>query len=180
MSITLPETTDAFGNISLVVILSKPLSLSAVSLATDLGSSAAKNITCHTVGDWMGTATTEKSARARKLCQTKQSTALGTTTWDAPTIQYTYKPQSVGSSGTSGNEAYEAMPEGSERYLLQRLGKVGTSAIALGDKYLLWPVELGAQVPVMTTQDAGAEFAINQEMAFISGYDGPIPGTVAS
>lgn len=180
MTVLLPETTDAFGNISLAIITAKPASLVAVSLATDLATANAENISCHTVGDWLGTATTEKAARARKLCQVKQSQALGVTTWDTPTIQYTYKPQSLGTPGANGNEAYEAMPEGAARYLLQRLGKPGDSALAVGDAYLLWPVELGPQVPAMTTQDAGAEFAINQDMGFQPGYDEPILGVIVA
>lgn len=180
MSVTLPETTDAFGKISIAVIVAKPASLTAVSLATDLTGAAAENGSCHIVGDWLPTASIEKNARARKLCQVKQGTALGVAQWDTPTIQYTANPQSVGTPGADGNELYEAMPEGAERYVLLRLGLDGDSALAVGDKYLLIPAELGPQVWTTTTQDAGAEFAINQDMAFLAGYDAPINGVIVA
>lgn len=180
MTITMPETVDSYGALSLVVLTAKPADLTAASLATDLGAANAENITCHVVGDWWPSATTNKVDRARKMCQTKVTQALGTTTHETPTLQYTYKPQSVGTAGAAGNEAYEALPEGATRYLLQRLGKDGTSAIATGDKYRLFPVELGPQIPGTSSEDEGGEFVINQEVSFASGYDGPVNGTVVA
>lgn len=178
MTITMPETTDSFGNLSLVVLTSAPASLDAASLVADLASS--ENISCHMIGDWWPSATTNKVSRQRKMCQTQITQALGQTTHETPALVYTYNPQTVGTPGGAGNEAYEALPEGATVYLLQRLGKPGTSALAAGDAYRLFPVELGPQVPGASAEDEGGEFVINQEVSFASGYDGPVDGVVAA
>lgn len=176
MTLTMPETTDSFGNISLVVLTTKPTNLASIPLASI---TAGKNVSCHVYGDWLPTASTEKATRQRKMCQTKQTQSLGSSTWETPALQYSYIPQSVGTAGASGNEAYEALPEGATRYGVQRLGKASGSAFVAGDKIRLWPLELGPQVPGVSSEDAGGEFVINQETAFASGYDGPVDGVVA-
>lgn len=180
MSITMPETTDSYGNLSLTVITAKPTDLAAITKTTDLATANAENVTCHAVGDWLPTASTDKVARQRKMCQTKTTNALGTSTWDTPTLMYTYNPQAVGTVGADGNEAYEALPEGAERYLVLRLGGTGTDPLDTGDEYYIYPVKLGPQVPATSSEDAGGEFVINQDMAFISGYDGPVQGAVVA
>lgn len=177
MPVSLPETVGSFGNQSLVVLTTKPANLAAVPLAAI---TAGKNITCHMYGDWLPTATTEKVARQRKMCQTKVTQSLGTTTHEVPALQYSYNPQAVGTVGGLGNEAYDVLPEGATVYLVQRLGKSGTADLVATDKYRLFPVELGAPVPGVSSDDAGGEFVINQEIAFADGYDGPVAGVVAA
>lgn len=177
MTIMMPETTKSFGAMSLVVLTSKPADLEEVTLAA---AAAGENISCHSIGDWWPTASTEKAARQRKMCQTKTSQALGTTTWDTPTLRYTYNPQTVGTPGSAGNEAYEVLPEGAVRYLLQRLGVTGDSAVETGDAYRLIAVELGPQVPGVSSEDAGGEFIITQEVALLEGYSGPIDGVIVA
>ena len=177
MTIVMPETTDTFGNLSLVVLSAKPTDLTAATVAN---LTAGENITCHQVGDWWPTAQTNKVSRQRKMCQTSVTQALGTTTHETPALQYTYMPQQVGTPGASGNEAYEALPEGAVRYLVQRIGKDGKSALVAGDKYRLFPVELGPQIPGTSAQDEGGEAVINQEVAFAPGYEEPIEGVVAA
>ena len=177
MPVSLPPTTGSFGNLSLVVLTTKPADLAAVPLAS---LTAGKNITCHVYGDWFPSASTEKVTRQRKMCQVKVSQSLGTTTHETPALQYSYLPQSVGTPAAAGNEAYEVLPEGGVVYLVQRLGKAGTSDIVATDKYRLFPVELGPQIPGASAEDAGGEFVINQEISFADGYDEPIMGVVAA
>lgn len=180
MTIASPETTDSYGAISLVVITAEPANLEAVDISTDLAALNSENISCHMVGDWFGTASTNKVSRQRKMCQTKVTQALGTTTHDTPALQYTYMPQEIDTPGAAGNEAYEALPEGATRYLLQRLGKAGASALVAGDTYRLFPVKLGPQIPGVSAEDEGGEFVINQEISFASGFDGPIDGVLVA
>lgn len=177
MTVTMPETTKSFGAQSLVVLTSKPTDLEEV---TTTQATAGENITCHMVGDWWPSASTDKVARSRKMCQTKTTQALGVTTWETPTLQYTANPQTIATPGAAGNEAYEALPEGGVRYLLQRLGVSGTTALAEDDAYRLIPVELGPQVWGASTDDAGGEVVINQEVALLAGYDGPIDGVIVA
>lgn len=177
MTISMPATVKSFGNESLQVLTTVPAALDGVILAEI---TASDNITCHVVGDWYASAETNKVARQRKMCQTKVTEALGVSTWQTPDLMYTYLPQSVGTPATAGNEAYEALVEGATVYLLQRLGKGGKTAITTGDEYLLWPVELGPQVPGPSADDEGGEFIMTQACAFAPGYDEPISGTVAA
>lgn len=176
MPVTIPESTSSFGNLSLVILSAEPTSLTAVTTAQI---TAGVNVTCHMFGDWLPTATTNKVDRQRRMCQTKTTQALGTTTHETPALQYSYNPQSVGDAGADGNEAYEVLPEGAVVYLLQRLGKSGTSDLVTGDKYRLFPVDLGPQIPGVSSEDEGGEFVINQEVSFADGFDGPIDGEVA-
>lgn len=177
MTILLPNTTKSLGAQSLIVLTSAPADLDAATAAEVL---AGENITCHMVGDWWPTAATEKTARQRKMCQTKTATTLGVTTWETPTLRYTYNPQTIETPGASGNEAYEALPEGATVYLVQRLGLPGNSAAAATNNYRLFPVELGPQVPGTSADDAGGEFIINQEVSLLEGYDEPIDGVIAA
>lgn len=177
MPVSLPETFDSYGKISLVALSVKPANLAAVPLAAI---TAGKNISCHQYGDWLPTATTEKVSRRRKGCQRKTTQALGTTTHEVPALQYSYNPQGVGTAGAAGNEAYDALPEGATVYLVQRLGKDGDAELVATDKYRLFPVVLGPQIPGASAEDAGGEWVINQEVAFAPGYDGPIPGAITA
>lgn len=177
MPVLMPDTTGSYGNQSLVVLSAAPADLEAAAVAA---LTAGENITCHVYGDWFPSATTNKVSRQRKMCQTKVTQALGTTTHETPALQYSYMPQSVGTPGADGNEAYEALPEGATVYLVQRLGKEGKSDFVAGDKYRLFPVELGPQIPGTSADDEGGEFVINQEISFADGFDGPIDGTVTA
>lgn len=176
MTITMPATVKSFGNETLHILTSKPANLAAVTAAEH---GAGKNITCHMVGDWYVPAETNKVARQRKMCQTQTTEALGVTTWQPGDLTYTYLPQLAGTASSPGNEAYEALVQGAIVYMIQRLGKGGTTALATGDKYLLWPLELGPQVPGVSADDEGGEFVITQASAFAPGYSGPIAGTLA-
>lgn len=175
MTILMPETTKSFGAQSLVVLTSEPADLAEV---TPTEANAGVNISCHMIGDWWPSATTEKVARSRKMCQVKTTTSLGTTTWETPALQYTYNPQTISTPGSDGNEAYEALPQGGEVFLLQRIGVSGSTTLAADDAYRLIPVELGPQVPGVSSDDAGGEVTITQEIAFLGGYDGPIDGVI--
>lgn len=177
MTILMPETTGSYGQLSLVILTVKPTDLTAITAAEI---TAGENITCHMVGDWFPTASTDKVARQRKMCQTKTTQALGTTTFDTPALQYTANPQTAGTPGGDGNEAYDALPEGATRYAVLRLGKGGQTALAAADAYQVFPIDLGPQVWGASSDDAGGEFVINQEVAFAEGYDGPIDGVVAA
>lgn len=171
----MPSTTKMFGNQSLVVLATEP---TAPEAATTTEVDAGENISCHMVGDWWPTATTEKVSKQRKMCQTTTAQSLGTTTYETPALQYTYNPQTVGTPGSGGNEAYEALEPGTTVFLVQRLGKAGNTPVASGDAYRLIAVELGPRVPGTSADDAGGEAVINQEVSFAPGYDEPIDGVV--
>lgn len=177
MTLSLPETTKSYGNQSLVVLSAAPASLTA---ATAAEITAGDNITCHMIGDWWPTASTEKASRQRKMCQTRTSTTIGTTTWDTPALRYTYNPQTANAPGGDGNEAFDALTEGATVYLVQRLGEAGNTAVAATDVYRLFPVDLGPQVPGASADDAGGEFIITQEVTLAEGYDEPVDGVVAA
>ena len=177
MPVSSPPTTGSFGNISLVVLSALPANLAAIPLSAI---TAGKNISCHHFGDWLPTATTEKVTAKRKMCQTKAAQRMGITTHETPAFQYGYMPQSVGTAGAPGNEAYEAMPEGAVVVAIQRLGKKGTTDLVATDKYRAFVLQLGPQVPGVSQEDAAGDFVINQDSAFASGYDGPIEGVVAA
>lgn len=178
MTITMPETTKTYGAQGLLSLTAEPAAPAAM---TSAEATAGVNITCHVLGSWWPTATTEKVARQRKMCQTKVTQSLGSTTWDAPALQYTYNPQTVGTPGSDGNEAYEELPEDAIRYLALRIGISGRDAFGATDAYRLVGVRLGPQVPTQSADDAGGEATITQELEFLEEYaDGPIDGVIAA
>lgn len=178
MTVTMPETTKTFGQQSLLVLTAEPAAPDALATTE---ATAGENITCHLLGSWFPTAETEKVSRARKMCQTKVTQSLGATTWNAPALQYTFNPQTVGTPGGAGNEAYEALPEGAVVYLALRTGKGGQTAFGTGDAYQLLGVRLGPQVRGQSSDDAGAEATVTQELEILEEYsDGPIDGVVAA
>lgn len=177
MTVLEAKSVKSYGNLSLVILAAKPASLTS---PTSAEVAAGKNVTCHQFGDWLPTATTEKATRGRRMCQTRQGQSLGSTTYETPALQYSYDPQAVGTPGAPGNEAYEICPEGAVVYALQRLGKGGTTDLVATDKVRVIVLELGAQVPGVSQDDAGGEFVINQETALASGYTAPIDAVIAS
>ena len=178
MTITMPETTKTYGAQALLSLATEPADTAAM---TTTEATAGKNLSCHVLGSWWPTATTEKVSRQRKMCQTKVTQSLGSTTWDAPALQYTYNPQTVGTPGSDGNEAYEALPEGAIRYLAMRIGISGRTAFGVGHAYRLVGVRLGPQVPSQSADDAGGEATITQEIEFLEEYsDGPVDGVIVA
>lgn len=177
MTISMPATVKSFGNETLHVLTTLPGAPAAITAAQV---TAGKNITCHMVGDWYVPAETNKVARQRKMCETQTTESLGITTWQPGDLTYTYLPQLAGTPSSPGNEAYEAMPQGATVYVIQRLGKSGKTTLTTGDRYLLWPLELGPQVPGPSSDDEGGEFVITQACAFAAGYSGPIAGTLVA
>ena len=177
MSLTLPETTKSYGNQRLVVLSSVPSDIDGATITEIL---AGDNITCHMVGDWWPTASTEKVTRQRKMCQTRTTTTLGTTTHEVPALRYTANPQTANAPGGDGNEAFDALAEGASVFLVQILGLPGNTLPVATNKYRLFPVDLGPQVWAASADDAGGEFVITQEVSISEGYDEPVDGVVAA
>ena len=178
MTLTMPETEKTFGRQSFLVLTAEPADTAEM---TTTEATAGKNVTCHLIGSWFPTATTEKVAAQRKMCQTKTQQRLGSTTWDAPALQYTYLPQLVGTPSSPGNEAFEALPEGAIRYIALFTGVPGDTAPVATDAYQLLGVRLGPQVRGQSADDAGAEASITQELEILSEYtDGPVDGVLTA
>lgn len=178
MTISLPETTKTFGKESLVVLSAAPAVKTAV---TTTEATAGENISLHIIGSLFPTATTEKVAAQRKMGQSKVRQTLGTTTWDVPALQYTVNPQTLQTSGSNGNEAYEALPEGATRYALLRIGVDGNTNLAEDDGYLIVGFKCGPQVFGESAQDAGAEATVTQEVEILAEYsDGPVLGVITA
>lgn len=177
MTLQLPETTKSYGNQRLIILSAAPVSLTAVTAAE---ATAGDNITCHMIGDWWPTASQEKVTRQRKMCQKKTTTTLGTVTHEVPALRYTANPQTVGTPGGDGNEAYDACTPETTVYAMQILGLPGDTAAAATNAYRLFPIDLGVQVWGTSADDAGGEFIVTQEVSLAEGYDEPIEGVIAA
>lgn len=178
MTVSMPETTKTFGQQSLLVLDVEPDDPTEITEAEVAGG---VNITCHILGSWFPTATTEKVARQRKMCQTKTVPSLGATTWDLPALQYTYNPQTIGTPAQDGNEAFEALPEGAIRYLALFTGIPGNQEPDTGDAYQFLAVRLGPQVRGQSSDDAGGEATVTQELEILEEYsDGPVDGVLVA
>lgn len=173
----MPSTTSVFGKQSIVALATAPANPAAITTAE---LTAGENISCHIFGDWYATAETEGTSRSRKGCETQVTQAKGTTTWSTPALSYSANPQTVGTPGGDGNEAYEALEPDSVVYLVKFLGIDGKEAPGSGDAYQLFPLDLGPRVWAASTDDAGGEASINQAAFFAPGYSEPVDGVVAA
>lgn len=177
MPVTEPPVTASLGNISIVMLSTIPANLASIPIAAI---TAGKNVTCHTYGDWLPDASINKVNTKRKTCKKTVPQRLGTATHNIPALQYSYMPQSVGTAGAAGNEAYELLPEDAIRVAIIRLGKDGETDLATGDKYIARVIQCGPQVPGVSQEDEGGDFVINQEFGWAPGYSEPINGVITS
>src|ERR1044072_5374513 len=106
MTVSLPEVVKSYGNTSLVVLSTAPAVLTAPT-PTEL--SAGEIISCHVYGEFGAQPTQNTGSGPRKMCQINEPQELGSVTYTVNDIQYSYAPQALGTPGSPGNEAFEAL-----------------------------------------------------------------------
>lgn len=170
---TFPPGVTAQGNIKL--LFTPTASLTAPSLATITGAGSF-DISCY-LYNWAPTAETNKVTPPRRVCSKKQFQKSGTTTESIPDVQYVVDPQ--GASGSDGIKAVEELPEGTEGYIVERLGIDVNEDFAVGDFVVVRHVIMQYGYIAGDPSDEANEFTYNQTVDLLAPGAGPRVALVA-
>lgn len=174
--ITEPITTATYAKQALVVLSAAPANAAAVTTAE---LTAGVNISCHHFGDWWPTASTDGVAHQRKMCQTSVTEGKGTTTWTLPALTYSANPQTSGTVGGAGNQAFDVLIPGTSVIVLKFIGVDSKTQPVSTNAYQAFYVDLADRVWAASADDAGGEAQITQAVFFTAGHSGPVDGKVA-
>lgn len=182
MTVQMPEVVKSQGMTRLIVLSTAPASTTTIT-AAELA--AGEVITCHVYGDFAATPTENIGTAPRKMCTRTSPQQFGEITYPINDVQYSYVPQSLGTPGAPGNEAFEALTPGTEKWLVEvpGLDGRGTSfgAGALGN---LYNVDCGIQRRGRTGDGEFDEFSVTQSFVMADGaepvYDIALEGDESS
>ena len=159
---TKPSLISAFGRESWTFLIA--VADKAAPTAIELEAATGFNLSCSVFGEQEGmTATTEKVTLPRRLCETVTYESNGPTSFSMADLMVSYDPQ--GAPASAGKKAWETMTDNLNGFLVQRLGKAGTSVFIAGDYVNVVPVQLGVKVPTKTSTGADGVVAFTQAVA---------------
>lgn len=158
MSVEIPESVLAEGNVKIVFVPTLA-SQTAPSIAV---LNAGVDVSCFLMPDWDGPTATQNTGDSRRFCSRETFQRLGRKTWTIPPLVYTYVPQEAGGDG---NEAYDALAEGNEGFLVVGYGVDPADPFAVADLVDVFPVECGVQVKGARGSDEFAPLTVTQTLA---------------
>lgn len=167
MTIIMPEGVPTLGNTSVRWVASIA-SLDAPELDELTATAPASlDITCFLMADgWQPGQNVSRGNAPRRLCQRSTIERITSTTQTLGDLSYSFDPQ--GAQGSDGKKAFEALTEGKQGFLVERLGlDARTDAWAKDDFVNILPVTLGPQLIVAPTDEAG-EYMITQAVSLRS------------
>lgn len=172
------ETTSSYGTKNFVVLTTEPTSLTAITLAE---ANAGDEITCHLLpAGVLFPATQGTVTPTRHECQTVVADRLGLANYGVQEVAYSVNPQTLGTPGSAGNEAYEALPKDAERWIIARYGVANGVAKAAGQAYTVYHIKTGEQrLSESDTGEAG-EYVVNQAWELIGASAGKTDGVFAA
>lgn len=176
MTVSLPETVKSQGFTRLLVLSTAPADAAELVIAE---LTAGEIITCHIYGDFSATPTENVGSAPRKMCSRTSPQQFGEVTYPINDIQYSYVPQELGTPGAPGNEAFEALPPGTEKWLVEAPGLDGrTVPFVAADLGNVYHVKCGIQRRGRTGDGEFDEFSITQSFIMADGaeplYDVPV------
>lgn len=174
MTVSFPEATPSQGYTKLWAATAVA-DQSAPKLATELNAASTVELTGYLIGNFAPSGTQNKGTQPRRLGQTGQLDKLGNANFTAPTLTYIEDPQ--GDDTVAANKARAALAEGTEIFLVERLGLIATAAGAVAQKTRTHHVRVGKQFFVPSGDD---EFAIRQVQQETEYLEEPVEGTIAA
>lgn len=169
MTVVMPETIKSQGNKILIVLTTPPANPAAPTKA-ELNSGLF--VQCHIYGTFSGTPSQEKGAGPQKMCTKVTPQQLGNVTYEIADVQYSYVPQAMGTPGSDGNEAVEALTPGVKLYVAEGVGIDGTTAaLETADVVNLFHLECGAQRRGQTGDGQFDEFSVTQSFVMANGEE---------
>lgn len=169
MPISMPPTTNSYANQVMVVLDTPPANPLLPTLAEI---NAGLFISCHTYGSTNIQPEQSTGQGPRKSCTRVVPTELGSVTFPAIEVQYSYVPQEMGTPGAAGNEAVEALVEGVSKHIYIAEGVDGkASALATGDVVNHYYVDAGVQRRGYTGDGEFDKNAVSQALILKDGSE---------
>lgn len=126
------------------------------------------NLSCFLLAEQEGvTATTERAALARLLCETSTQEALGSTTWALSDLTAAFDPQAA--AGSDGKKAWEALRLGGQGFLVRRQGVVALAEgeVTVGQFVDVFRVETAPSTPGKTATDASGIYSFTTAVGLL-------------
>lgn len=116
MPLIMPPKSSALGRKSVVILTDAPAAASGIPTLAEANAGVFASL--HIEGDFNVTPTQNTGEAPRPLGSKFSPTELGMVNYPATEVQYSYKPQLVGTPGSAGNEVYEALVPGTQVTIL--------------------------------------------------------------
>ena len=169
MPVNMPPTTSSYGKQVIVVLSTPPVNPKQPTLAEI---NAGLFLACHIYGQMAVMPEQSTGQGPRKGCTIVVPTELGSVTYPSMVVQYSYIPQKMGTAASLGNEAVEALTQGSNKHIYIADGIDGkTSALVANDVVTHIYVELGVQRRGYTGDGEFDKNAVTQAMVLKDGAE---------
>lgn len=166
--ITLPPTEKSLGRKVVVFLTTPPAATTGIPTTTEVNAGLQSSLHLYTPFNVQPSQNTGEGPR--KLGSQFVPTENGIVTYPAVDVQYSYKPQDLGTPGGEGNELYEALVPGEQvtAVVLDALpGDADTIADgAVSDVYLM---ECGVRRKGQTGDGEFDQFSVMQSLIVVGG-----------
>lgn len=169
MTVVMPEEVSSQGN-KILIVLDTPPAVPSAPTKAELN--AGLFVQCHIYGNFSGTPTQNVGSGPQKMCTKVTPQELGNITYEIADVQYSYVPQKMGTPGSAGNEAIEALTPGTDVYVAEGVGIDGkTGALDTGDVVNLYHLECGVQRRGQTGDGEFDRFSVTQSFVLKNGAE---------
>lgn len=163
-----PPTDKSLANQTIVVHKTAPAATTGIPTLAEVN--AALFAALHIYGSFNVTPNQNTGEGPRKLGSLFSPTQLGIVTYPAVDVQYSYKPQLLGTPDSPGNELYEALVPGTRRTVTVLNGKLGSSdQVAANDVANIYLVECGVYREGQTGDGEFDELSTTQALVVVGG-----------
>lgn len=164
----MPTTVNAHGNKVVVFLDTPPAAGSGIPVVAEVNAGIFASLHLYTPFNVQPTQNTGEGPR--KLGAKTVPTELGTVTYPAVEIQYSYNPQAADAGGGDGNELYDALTEGTQLTAVVLNGLDGEKAtVAAADVADVYLVECGVQRKGETGEGEYDQFSVTQSLRIVGG-----------
>lgn len=157
MPLSVPTGVPADGTVS-VKFVTTLVDQDAPKLALEIGAASSVDLSCLLTRDGFAPGAEAQTISDERLCSKQIFEDFGTIAYSIDALTYIYDPQNTGSES---NKAYEALPVGTEGYLVVRWGMDVDTAWAAGDVVDVYPVKMGPQVKL--PPEANSKLKVSQK-----------------
>lgn len=168
MPISLPPTSKSLGRKSVVFLTTPPAAPSGIPTTVEISAALFGSLHLYTPFNVQPNQNTGEGPR--KLGATTVPTENGLTNYPAVEIQYSYKPQELGTPGADGNELYEALTKDTQLTVVVLDDVDGDiSAVVAGDVADIYLMECGVQRKGQTGDGEFDQFSVMQSLVVVGG-----------
>lgn len=154
MALTIPPGVDVAGRRNAIFVPTNSLSVAILEGAT------AVELICYLSKGTFGESSETERGTDERECTIEVGEVMGTTKVSLNDLEYVYEPQATAASPT--NKAYDTLKQGTQGFIVVRMGKLSDAALAVGDKVDQYPVTLGRQNRRTPEGGAAEKFKIVQ------------------